>query len=272
MNLQSLDPQPITLEQTVLRACRTAAQAERDYAQKAVIAGVFLLEYRAALSCPCHDGNSRPNAGVEHNLTRLCHCVTSGANSSVKHNQNTPKDELFSAWLNSHGIPHRTAYRWMQAAERVARLQLNIQAAVPFTPAIEVNGAAIPLSQALTCPEAELPDQARSFRQAFFGFMADKTIAEACRAAVEGESPAHRISRAGAGKLAGGCHGEDRKAYHVFIAEKLGDISTHLRSWHKLSASQREAIEDAFCRSLDAWPSPLLEHLVKYAKIALSRR
>jgi hypothetical protein len=253
MKPQAIEPQPITLENTVLQACRAAAQAERDYAQKAVIAGIFLIEYRAKLACICHDGNSRTN-------------------SRLKHNNHTPKDDLFLPWLESHGIPQRTAYRWMQAAERVARLQLNIQAAVPFTPAIEVDGTAIPLSQALTCPEAELPDQARSFRQAFFDFMADKTIAEACRAAVEGESPAYRISRAGAGKLAGGSHGEDRKAYHLFIAEKLGDISTHLKSWHKLSAAQREAIEDAFSRSLDAWPSPLLEHLVKHAKLALSRR
>ena len=92
----------------------------------------------------------------------------------------------------------------MQAAERAARIGLHLVSADIFAPVIEIEGISIPLSQALTAPEAELPPRALEFKQAFFDFMADKTISEAARAVVDGESPGGRLSRAAGGKNQGG--------------------------------------------------------------------
>jgi hypothetical protein len=90
----------------------------------------------------------------------------------------------------------------------------------------------VPLSQALTAPEEELPTEAWEFRQGVFAFMADRTLSEAAVAAIDGESPASRISRAG-GKLAGGFRGEDRKNYPVFIARHFLKLNTNLAAWDK---------------------------------------
>jgi hypothetical protein len=239
-------------EHHVFTACQAAAQAERDYATKAVLAGMLLIEYRDSLR-PSHCGNSKPNL-------------------PVKHNQATPKEEQFLAWLHGKGIARNTAYRWMTAAERVARLQLGLATAEPFSPVIDVEGTIIPLSQALTAPEAELPDQALSFRQGFFDFLEDKTLAEATRAAVDGESPAHRITRAGAGKTKGGHAGEDRKDWPTFIAEKLSDVSSHLKHFRKFSGPQKDLAYEHLHRAVEQWPTPVLEHLQKCIKLEMAKR
>lgn len=250
----------ITSEQSVLSACQDAMHAEHDYATKAVIAGMLLSEFRHSLARSCHSGNSV-------------------ANAAFKHNQNTPKQDLFLPWLNSHGIAQRTAYRWMNAAERVARHQLRLPAAALFSPFIDIQGEQVPLSRALLAstpsdgdPGSYLPPKLAEFRQSFFDFMSDKTLAEATRAAVDGESPAHRITRAASGKSDGGTTGEDRKAWHTFIAEKLSDISSHLKHWRSFTTPQKECTQEALLNAVEKWPTPVLEHLQKAIKLELTLR
>jgi hypothetical protein len=238
---------PLTPESTVLEACRAAAKAEDDYVQKAVLAGVLLLERRFAMeagSTENWDSHSKPDA------------------------------DKFTAWLSKVGLKIPTAYRWMAAAENAARSALRIDSAMPFTPAIDIGGQMVPISTALL-PDAKpstINPQLSTFRQGFFDFMADKSISEAARAVVDGESPAHRITRAARGKLDGGSRGEDRKAWHTFIGVKLSDISGHLNHWKSFSASQKESTEEAFTRALEKWPTPLLEHLAKQIKAQLQTR
>lgn len=226
--------------------------AEGDYVKKAAMAGMMLLEYRDSL--------------------RACHNGTSGANTALKHNKSTPKEDQFKPWLAAHGIAERTAYRWIEVAERVARLQLQLPAAADFRPAIDVEGVVISLSQALTTPDAELPQKALQFKQGFFDFLQDKTLAEAARAAVDGESPGSRITRAGAGKAHGGSRGEDRKAWPTFIAKKLSDASSHLEHWPQFTAGQREITQDALRNAFEKWPTGFLEYAQKAIKAELAKR
>lgn len=243
---------PSVPESRVLAACQAAARAEADYATKAVIAGLLLLEHRQAL-CSCHSGTGKTN-------------------DVIRHNQHTSSDKNFTLWIERNGIAKRTAYRWMGAAECVARLQLGLQTAEPLLPYIDVEGVSVPLSQALTAPEAELPPKAMAFRQGVFDFMSDKTLAEAMTAALDGESPAHRITRAAAGKLHGGTRGEDRKAWHTFVAEKLSDVGSHLKHWRSFTADQKTATLEAFTRQVEKWPTPVLEHIKKAAQLELQKR
>jgi hypothetical protein len=239
-------------EQHVIAACQAAAKAERDYATKAVVAGILLLEYRDHL--------------------RTAHCEPGRSNAVLKHNQHTLPEHNFTLWVETQGIPISTAKRWMNAAERVARLQMGLTLAADFRPSIDVEGVVVPLSAALTAPEAELPDQALSFRQGFFDFLEDKTLAEATRAAVDGESPAHRITRAGAGKTKGGHAGEDRKDWPTFIAEKLSDVSSHLKHFRKFSGPQKDLAYEHLHRAVEQWPTPVLEHLAKCIKLEMAKR
>jgi len=261
-------PDASATEQHVLQACRDALQAEHDYATKAVIAGMLLNEFR-------------------HHLARTSHTEKSSLISPISpispttiHGRNQhSKGDSFLPWIESHGIAKPTAYRWMTAAERVARHQLNLPQAAPFTPFIEIHGEPVPLSKALLAPTpsdgpagSQLDPRLASFRQSFFDFMQDKTLAEATRAAVDGESPAHRITRAAAGKATGGTKGEDRKAWHTFIAEKLSDISAHLKHWRSFTGPQKECTQEALHRAVEKWPTPVLEHMAKAIKLELTRR
>lgn len=225
---------PAQREQRIVEAYNSARRAEADYATKALICGQLLLEHRASLASFSHNGKSSISGRNQH----------SGESG-------------FSDWMESVGISKTTGYRWMDAAERVARLQLHIPAAEAFQPYLDVGGEAVPLSMALTAPEQELSAEALKFRQGVFDFMADKTISEAINAAVDGDSPASRISRAANGKVKGGAGTQDRKEFEKFTATKLRHITTFVTQ--KLSATQRSLITAAFVAAVELWPRWLLE-------------
>lgn len=223
-------------EAKVIDACRVAKSAGEDYALKALIAGQLLLEYRASL---CHDGKPSPNGRNQH----------SGGDG-------------FGQWIEQQGVAERTAYRWMEAAERVCRAQLGIPLAKPFTPVIELEGGGtISLSAALTKAEGQLPAEALRFRQGVFEFMADHTLGEAARAVFDGESDAKRITLAAGGKTKGGTKGEDRKAFDEFAKTKLKHLSTFLG--HKLTVNQKAQIVAAFDQALEQWPRWMIEGLAE---------
>lgn len=203
----------------ILTAYQEACTAEANYALKALICGQMLLEKKALMS-------------------PLSHSETTGRFKAKKEEDN------FGVWCEKVGIRRATAYRWMDAADRVARIELGLNVGDDLPTAIEVDGVAIPLSQALLAPAEELPEKARAFRQGVFDFMQDKSLAEAVRAAVDGEDDAHRISRAGLGKKAGGTRGEDRKDWPAFVARKLVEIGGHLSHWEGMSEVQRTEIKD----------------------------
>ncbi len=240
----------------LLEACRAASAAESEYATKAVIAGFALLEFRDGL--------------------RTSHRGKGGTNERpvpIHHNQNT-SSTVFLRWLEDNHLSRSGAYRWMNAAERVARLQLNLPMAHDFAPFIEVEGTRVPMSEAFA-PGSKACEQfpeVKKFRQNVFDFMADKSLAEAARAAIEGESPAHRITRAGNGKVEGGTRGEDRCAWHDFIGERLREICGHLARWRRFSSKQKETTQEHFENAIEKWPTPLLESLAKSIKTVLQRR
>lgn len=222
-------------EQQVIAACREAAQQGQDYALKALIAGQLLIEHRASL---CHDGKPSPNGRNQHS-----------------------EGEAFGAWIEKQGIAARTAYRWMDAAERVSRAQLGIALHKPFSSVIEIEGGgAMALSQALTLPEAKLPEAALEYRQGVLDFMADHTLGEAARAVFDGESDGKRITLAAGGKKKGG-QGGDRKAFDEFAKTKLKHLTTFLNQ--KLTVNQKAQIVAAFDRSLEQWPRWMIEALAE---------
>ena len=221
----------------VIHACRTAFEAQNNYALKALIAGQCLLEYRENL-----------------NVSPSCHDGMTGRFLDKK-----PADR-FDAWVERQipDISRRTAYRWMEAAERVGRVQLGLRAHEDFTTTIEIEGAApMPLSQALTLPEEALPAEALAFRQGLFDFMADRTLNDALNAVVDGESAAKRITLAAGGKKQKGQG--DRKAFEEFTERKLKHLTTFFRA--KLHTNQKAKIVTAFHSALRAWPRWVLEGL-----------
>lgn len=229
-------------ETIVLKACHDAAHAQNDYALKALIAGQMLLEHQAA-------------------MTPLSHSGTTGKFVAKK-------DDGFQVWLEKKGIAKTTAYRWMQAAERVARAQLGIPMHKEFSSVIEIEGAApMSCSHALTAPEKNLPEEARRFRQAIFDFMADHTLNEALSAVVDGESDGKRITLAKGGKTKGGKGSGDRKAFDEFAKTKLKHLTTFLG--HKLTVNQKAQIVAAFDKALETWPRWVIEGLAEKCRTEL---
>lgn len=228
-------------DQQILAAYQAALSAENDYALKAVICGYMLLEKRAALAPCSHSGKTG-------------HFVAKNGDG-------------FLDALEAAGMSKSKAYRWMEAAERVGHCQLNVPLAMDLPSCIDVEGVSVPLSQALTAPEKELTAAALKFRQGVFEFMADKTLSDALNASLDGESPAHRITRAHAGKTKGGKGAQDRKQFEKFTATKLGHLSTFFRQ--KLSQTQRALIIAAFHAALATWPRWLIEVIAEKCKAEL---
>jgi hypothetical protein len=216
-------------EERILQAYREAIAAQVNYALKALICGQLMLEYRAALQMTSH----REKSSALTNSSLSYHNWT---------DRTKPRDQQFIAWLSSRDIAVPTAYRWMEAADRVSRLQLGLLMSDELPSHIEVEGTRVPLSVALTAPEAELPEAALKYRQDVSNFMADKTLAEACSAALDGESPAHRITRAADGKRKGGAGQPDRKDWPEFVFRKFGELAEHLSHWDRMSAGQKAEI------------------------------
>lgn len=215
------------LESQVMAACQAAKATGKDYALKAIIAGQMLLEFRAQMARVGTSTN--PNGRNQHS-----------------------EGEGFLAAVAKFGINHKTAYSWMECAERVARAGLGMNTSGAFPPAIEIEGAApMLLSHALTAPEKGLPEEALTFRQAIFDFMADHTLADAACAVADGSSPGKRITLAAGGKVHGGkgsAKRSDRKDFARFVLENLEVLSSHIARWPKLSAAQKTEM-GAFLRA-----------------------
>lgn len=228
-------------ESAVIEACRQAVNAQQNYALKALIAGQMLAEHRAAMMTS-HDGKSWNDRTKE-------------------------EADQFGKWLKKNNLASTTAYRWMEVAERVAKLQLGLSVHELLPPAIEVEGVVVTYSDALTLPEKQLSAAALKFRQGIFDFMADKTLTEALTASVDGESEPKRITLAAGGKSKGGTRGEDRKAFDKFTANKLKHLTTFFG--HKLNSNQKGLIIAAFNCALELWPRWLIEAIAEKCRTEL---
>lgn len=151
-----------------------------------------------------------------------------------QHNQHTSGDAQFSSWLVENcTIPTRTAYRWMEVAERSisACLLASLGKAQIEAGAIEVETVVIPFSQMMTATDAELPQSALAARQLLFDFVGDKTMKECLALVVVEGKEAHSITRAHNGRNAKGAGGSgDRKAYGQFMGVKWKHIVTFANS------------------------------------------
>jgi hypothetical protein len=221
--------------------------AIQSIVQKAVIVGQLLIEQRDAMMT-CHRGKS-----------------------SEWNDKNKPDNDQFGKWLSTNcpAIPQRTAYRWMELADRVSRVIRGIGVGLPTSQCIDIEGVEMPLSQALTAPVEDLPEQAREYRQAMFDFVDGKTMKD-CLAAVlvEGDE-VHRVSRAGNGKAKGGTRGEDRKDYATFAARKIAHLTTFLEA--NLDQVQQAKIIASFDAGIQVWPRWLLTAIAKSAASELKR-
>jgi hypothetical protein len=167
-----------------------------------------------------------------------------------------PEDSKFKFWLEKYcpQLAVRTAYAWMDYAERICLVQAKL--AGPLQ---------IPLSTALTAPEKELTPEALEWKQGLFEFMKGKTMKEAVAAcAVDGDEP-HRITRAYNGKYAKGAgSGGNRKNFPAFTAQKLRHITTFLG--HKLTPVEQGKITASFDAAVQKWPRWMVERLAEMAK------
>lgn len=172
----------------------------------------------------------------------------------------------FMQWVKIHlpEINHRTAHRWMEAAERTIE-------ATKLPLSFESSGKTIPLSLAISGPEKQLTKEAKEARQLFLDFITDKTLKALMGVVVDGDD-AHRITRAHNGRSEGGSRGENRKDWASFIGRKLSDITTHLSHWKSYSAGQVETTETRFKQFFSKVPTPLLEAIKKQINDELKQR
>jgi hypothetical protein len=194
--------------------------------REAMIAGQMLLELRARM-------------------------LTEKAN-----NQHTPAELRFKACMEEaaqrNSVSERTLWRWIGAAE-------NGFGAVLAHGHIDVEAMSVPLSVALTAPEAELPEEVREVRQLLFDFADNTTLKDAHEGVIVGGDDPSRIKRAHNGQTKGGSNGEDRKDYPAFIKSKLAHITTHLEHWDTYTAGQKDAVITAWANAVEDWPTAALE-------------
>jgi hypothetical protein len=179
-------------------------------------------------------------------------------------------DPTFEAWYMTVCPFHcrRTANRWMAAAGRVMCFLLEEDRRFPPS-AMEIDGEKLPISFVLTAPEADCTPAMLDFREKFKTFLADKTLANAAATVIDGESEAHRITRAANGKLkryAGGSG--DRKDYPRFIARALSNITSFLSvkkngkivGFRNLDSDQRARVLAAFDVAISSLPDWVMDH------------
>lgn len=272
-------------ETKVLELCRAAAQSEANYTVLATRAGFALMEYRAYLSdssAPSDSSDLQGQGRIGHSgRSSLIHPISP---ASLRGRNQHSEGTSWSAWLEQNGLARKTAERWMATAERVARHLLHIPLALPFSPFIDVAGEVTAISDVLDpdkLPTPGEPDPAPAeFRQSFFDFLADKSLAEAARAALEGESPAHRLTRAANGKTAGGSRGEDRKDFPVFAGRALSEVLHHIGAkvdkkgghWSALSTLGKQQTTEYLRLFLRGLPDDLVDYLQEAARFERSLR
>jgi len=180
-----------------------------------------------------------------------------------------PTEDQFSTWL-TRVVPElsvRTAYRWMEAAERT-------QAALAAKWPKELD---LPTSQVISADGGDtLTGPARQAHQLWLDFTGNKTIADILRdVTLDGDKP-HRITRAHAGQACGGYTGEDRADYPAFLGRALvsaiyaigervqradgrrGSVGGH---WYALADDQRAEVKEWLTDFCAGCPVEVLKHL-----------
>lgn len=181
-------------------------------------------------------------------------------------NQHTPIEIQFDKYLDArgerHGVSRATLYRWIGYAEAGRKA---------LAESIDIEAIAVPVSNLLTLPLEELPEEAREARQLLFDWMQDNTISEAARGVVVDGDPSSRITRAHNGKTKGGAGG-DRKDYDTFIARKFSDVGSHAKHWDSFSPGQKDKTYGHIANLLSNLPTPLVEAFLKSAKEEMKKR
>ena len=206
----------------------------------AIVVGQLLLEQKAFVSPLCHDGTTGKFSGK--------------------------KGSSFDEWLdqNCPQIPRRTAFRWMDLADRVSRVIRRIGVGLPCSQTLELStGETIPISMALTQPPEELPETALQYRNDVLEFVSGKTMKDCLAAVIVEGDETHRISRAGNGQVTGGTRGEDRKDYPSFVEKKIGHITHFVEATSEEVAQAR--IIASFDTALSVWPDWLVAAIAKSA-------
>ena len=186
-----------------------AQNAQSDFVPKAILAGQILLE--------CVN-------------TKLC---SSWTNDSVDASPDATLEEIIAEYFPT--LRRVTALRWMAAAKRVMCVLHELHHAFPAIE-LELDGEKQRISYVLTAPESDCSRAMLTFRESFDIFLKDKTLSEATEATLDGESEAHRITRAANGKRKGG-KGGNRRAYARFIAAHFKAMGSIARKWDKLMQS-----------------------------------
>ena len=185
MNNNAMVASDAAIRQEVLETLHAAESVTR----RAARCGLMLREKREALRAATSGAGGHPRAW---------------------HDGTKQDEDRFAVWI-AKTIPElskTTAYRWMEAAERVTKALKDSLPALdaPLSTVIDIDA------------EPETPEAAQA-RQLWMDFTQDKTLADILRdVTLEGDKP-HRITRAHAGKTQGGTHARDnRKDWPAFVA------------------------------------------------------
>lgn len=249
-------------------AIKDALQAESQWLFKAVLAGQMLIE-------------AQYNRHMRHDGT----CV----NPKDRYKPNGSK---FATWLDEvcPEISIRTAMRWRAAADRVMRIVTESHLPDPVVWK-DFGGKKFYVSTVLSLATEDCSPDMLTFRETFERFLADKSLAEVTRCALNGCDEAHNIDRAANGKLKGGAGNVNRRDYARFLIVHFKEMSHLIGKWDgfierdpaqfaKMAESLRSIIlggpvkieERGRPIDMPGWPASFTKLLVQLGKERLSNQ
>lgn len=193
--------------------------AGHQYVKEALIAGQMLLEDRRDM-------------------------MTSQRGKSAWTDRTKPAEDQFAPVIATLGIKRSRAYRWMDAADRVARaVWPDRDIGLIDRHTVEIEGDEVPVSRLLTTPDEESTEAQRTARSRYFGLISGKTINDCLSGIIIDGDEAHSLTRAHNGGEYGGFNGEDRKDWPVFVARKFSQMATHLSHWETMTEVQKMEVK-----------------------------
>jgi len=257
-----MPPAEAELNKRVARAWERAKSAGINYTIRVIETGLLLLEVRSSIP------------GDPDDMSRACHSGTPYLLPSINgHNQHTRLEARFNTRLASLGIPTRTAYRWMEMAENVARYCLHLDYGEDMPVMTGSDNSQITLSEALL-EGANVTGQALQFRNSMLEFLEHKNLSDVAAAIADGQDSFGHIRRVFNGSVFGGKARFGRKNFVYYLTVALSNAASHIGAkesgesgdgrkgghWDALTPKQQQQAKTI----LDAFFSALPDELVDY--------
>lgn len=170
------------------------------------------------------------------------HLLSSSHSGKRSWNDGTkPGEDQFAVLIETEfNLTRTTAYRWMDAADRVA-LAVFPGRTLNQTDAglINIEDELVPISKLLTTADSELMPAQLTAKSKWLNFISEKSMRQILAVVCTEGGDAHGITRSHNGRTKGGKGNVDRKDWPYFMAERFKDLSSHFAKWESMNEMQR---------------------------------